>query len=107
MIEKIEKPITPLELNNKVNEIIDGLGNAGKELFDIVQKDHILSYEETQGYELLGNYVYKTAIAGSRYGYPDFYNKVIEEYNASTSKHFKKYKSSNVTNTRLADKAVF
>ena len=26
MIEKIEKPITPLELNNKVNEIIDGLG---------------------------------------------------------------------------------
>ena len=78
---------------------------SGHDLFDIVQKDHILSYEETQGYELLGNYVYKTAVLGSRYGYPDFYNKVVEEYNASTSKHFKKYKSSNVTNSRLADKS--
>lgn len=55
------------------------------ELFDIVQKDHILSYEETQGYELLGNYVYKTAIAGSRYGYPDFYNKCLEEKTAGTA----------------------
>lgn len=96
MIEKIEKPITPLELNNKVNEIIDGLGNAGKELFDIVQKDHILSYEETEGYELLGNYVYKEAVAGSRYGYPDFYNKVIEEYNNATeTKTVKHYQSIN------------
>lgn len=105
MIEKIEKPITPLELNNKVNEIIDGLGNAGKELFDIVQKDHILSYEETEGYELLGNYVYKEAIAGSRYGYPDFYNKVVEEYNNATENTFKKHKSSNITNNGVIDKA--
>ena len=59
--------------------------NNGHELFDIVQKDHILSYAETEGYELLGNYVYKEAIAGSRYGYPDFYNKCLEEKNAGTA----------------------
>ena len=76
------------------NGVISASG-GGKDLFDIVQKDHILTYEETEGYELLGNYVYKEAVAGSRYGYPDFYNKVLEEYNASTSKRFKKYKSSN------------
>ena len=53
-------------------------------LFTPVIQDRILSYEESQGYALQGTYVYKTAIAGSRYGYPDFYNKCIEEYNNST-----------------------
>lgn len=77
----------------------DGVISAsgGHSLFDIVQKDHVLSYEETEGYELLGNYVYKEALAGSRYGYPDFYNKVIEEYNAATeTKTVEVYESSNI-----------
>ena len=49
-------------------------------IFDIVPKDHILSYSETKGFAQLGSYVYKDAVAGSRYGYPDFYAKVIAEY---------------------------
>ena len=60
--------------------------SGGKDLFDVVMKDHILTYEEKKGYELLGEYVYKSAIAGERYGYPDFYNKCLEEYSNATIK---------------------
>ena len=49
------------------------------QMFDIKLTDKILSYEEEKGWALQGTYVYKEAIAGSRYGYPDFYNKCIEE----------------------------
>ncbi len=60
------------------NELIQG--NMFKyQLFDIVQKDSLLPYEKSQGFELLGSYVYKNAVAGSRYGYPDFYSKCLEE----------------------------
>lgn len=55
-------------------------GNNGLAMFDTILKDHILTYEETKGLALQGTYVYKEAVAGSRYGYPDFYNKCIEEY---------------------------
>ena len=58
---------------------------VGMQLFDTILKDHILTYEETKGLALQGTYVYKEAIAGSRYGYPDFYNKCLEEYNGTTS----------------------
>ena len=51
-------------------------------LFDTTLKDHILTYEETKGLALQGTWVYKEALAGSRYGYPDFYNKCLEEYNS-------------------------
>ncbi len=50
-------------------------------LFDIVQKDHKLTYEEKEGLELLGEYVYKDT-QDKRYGYPDFYAKCLEEYNS-------------------------
>ncbi len=53
-------------------------------LFDVVQKDHILSFEESKGLALLGSYVYKTAQSNG-YGYADFYNKVVAEYNESVS----------------------
>lgn len=49
-------------------------------MFDTILKDHILTYEESKGLALQGTYVYKDAIAGSRYGYPDFYAKCLEEY---------------------------
>ena len=52
----------------------------GFNLFDIVMKDHILDFEESEGFGSLGTYVYKDAVAGSRYGYPDFYAKCLEEY---------------------------
>lgn len=57
-------------------------------IFDTITKDHVLTYEESKGLALQGTYVYKDAIAGSRYGYPDFYNTVIEEYNNSPTKDF-------------------
>lgn len=50
-------------------------------MFDTILKDHVLTYEESKGLALQGTYVYKEAIAGSRYGYPDFYNKCLEEFN--------------------------
>ena len=53
-------------------------------MFDTILKDHILTYEESKGLALQGTWVYKDAVAGSRYGYPDFYNKVIEEFNEAT-----------------------
>lgn len=59
----------------------DYLNFSGFNLFDIVQKDHILSYEESMGFGLLGTYVYKDAVPGSRYGYPDFYNECVAQKN--------------------------
>ena len=61
-------------------------GNMFKyQLFDIVAKDNLLPFSEKQGFELLGSYVYKEALAGVRYGYPDFYDRCIEEKEASTA----------------------
>jgi hypothetical protein len=53
---------------------------TGLVLFDTILKDHVLTYEESKGLALQGTYVYKNAVAGERYGYPDFYNKCLEEY---------------------------
>ena len=59
----------------------DHKGNgAGLNLFDVIEKDHILTFEESKGLALQGTYVYKTGVSGSRYSYPDFYNKCVEEY---------------------------
>ena len=57
-----------------------GGGGSGYQLGDIVLKDHILSYAESLGLAQLGTYFYKEAIAGTRYGYPDYYQKLINEY---------------------------
>ena len=64
-------------------------------LFDVLEKDHILTYEESNGLAQLGTYVYKTAVAGSRYGYPTFYNQCVKEKNAGTA-----------TQTQLGDNTV-
>ena len=53
-------------------------------LFDTILKDHVLTYEESKGLALQGTYVYKEALAGSRYGYPDFYAKCLEEFAEAT-----------------------
>lgn len=76
-------------------EIAMGGGGSGYQMFDIVMKDHVLSYEETLGLAPLGTYVYKEAIAGTRYGYPDFYQKCVDEYNDGTT--INEYMSSNIT----------
>jgi predicted transcriptional regulator YheO len=65
----------------------DIIGRVGFNMFDTILKDHVLTYEESKGLALQGTYVYKEAVAGSRYGYADFYNKVVEEYNNSTDEY--------------------
>ncbi len=58
----------------------DHKGNgSGLNLFDVIEKDHILSTEESKGFAPLGTYVYKEPASSSRYGYPDFYAKCMEE----------------------------
>jgi hypothetical protein len=66
-------------INSKgeVEEFSSGGGTLN--MFDTVLKDHILTYEETKGLALQGTWVYKEAVAGSRYGYPTFYEKCVEE----------------------------
>ena len=61
-------------------EVIKKAAGSGLSMFDLVVKDHILSYEESKGFGLQGTYVYKDAVPGSRYGYPDFYNRCVEEF---------------------------
>jgi len=61
----------------KVIEQIEG--NGGYSLFDTVIKDHVLSFEESEGFALQGTFVYKDGIAGERWGYPDFIAQCIKE----------------------------
>ena len=58
--------------------------NSSYKLFDTKILDYVLNYEESQGWALQGTYVYKEALAGTRYGYPDFYAKCLEEYQEAT-----------------------
>ena len=53
---------------------------SGEKIGKVVLFDHVLTYRESEGFAQLGTYVYKEAIAGSRYGYPDFYEKYVKEY---------------------------
>lgn len=70
--------------DDRVNWRIFENGGRSHNLFDVVLKDHVLSYEETYGFTLQGDYAYKEATAGVRYGYPDFYAKCIAERDAGT-----------------------
>ena len=56
-------------------------GVSSLAMFDVIEKDYSLSYAESKGYVQIGEYAYKEAVAGSHYGYQDFYSKCIEEYN--------------------------
>ena len=62
-----------------------GGASAGGQMFDVVQKDHILSFDESKGYVPLGGYAYKEGVSGSRYGYPTFYNTCVSEYQAGVA----------------------
>lgn len=84
-LEKLLCTDSKVESLKKINAIIENGGGTGLQMFDTILKDHILTYEESKGLALQGTYVYKEAIAGSRYGYPDFYNKVVEEFNEATN----------------------
>ena len=74
------------ELADEIKEnASDIINRVSLSMFDTILKDHLLTYEESKGLALQGTYVYKDAIAGSRYGYPDFYAKCLEEYNEATA----------------------
>ncbi len=65
-------------------DVIRDTAGSGFSLFDVVEKDHILSFEESMGFGLLGTYVYKEPVTGSRYGYSDFYNECVAQKEAGT-----------------------
>ena len=74
------------ELADLIKENAQDIANRTSfAMFDTILKDHVLTYEESKGLALQGTYVYKEAIAGSRYGYPDFYNKCLEEQSSATA----------------------
>ena len=87
---KIYRSLTDNNVGNSLQngtfweEISLGGGGGAFNLFDTKLLDRVLSYKETKGWALQGTYVYKEAVAGSRYGYPDFYNKCVEEYAEAT-----------------------
>ena len=62
------------------------INRVGWNMFDTVLKDHELSYPDNQGLALQGTYVYHDADPGIRYGYPDFYNKCVEECDEAATK---------------------
>lgn len=85
-LEKLYCTDSKVEAVKKINAIIENGGGGGTlQMFDTVLKDHILTFEESQGLALQGTYVYKEAISGSRYGYPDFYAKCLDEKETATA----------------------
>ena len=93
-------PLVSNVLSNVVYNLLDNdLSNITQSGLDIIKQnggsslplgtpvvlDKILSYEESQGLALQGTYVYKTAVAGERYGYPDFYEQYVNYKNNATA----------------------
>lgn len=70
-------------INSKGEEEEFKSGGSGFSLGDIIITDHILEGEEAIGKALQGTYVYKNG-GTDRIGYPDFYNKCLEEKNNAT-----------------------
>lgn len=62
----------------------EGIGRSHN-LFDVVLKDHLLTYDDTMGFTLQGEYAYKDPVNEQHYGYPTFYNRCISEMNEGTA----------------------
>lgn len=77
----LNHPVTDEEWWEEVK--IGGSGTS-LPLFTPILQDRILTYEETKGYALQGTWVYSTAIAGERFGYPTFVNVCLQQYNEAT-----------------------
>ncbi|MCM1003590.1 MAG: hypothetical protein NC408_04540 [Candidatus Gastranaerophilales bacterium] len=78
--------VNKIELPN--GEKLEVGGGTSLPLFTPVLQDHILSFEESKGYALQASYVYKQSTP-ERYGYPDFYNRCLEEYKNSSTEILK------------------
>lgn len=86
-----------LVANNLGNPLIDATkwekvnlgggsnGGVSLPLLTPIFVDHVLSYEKSLGYGRCGEYIYTTAIAGERYGYPDLIKDLIAEYNSGVA----------------------
>lgn len=70
------------EIGTKTAELTSKMAFS---MFDTLIKDYKITYPNDQGFALQGTYVYHDADPGIRYGYPDFYNKCLEEFNQATS----------------------
>ena len=87
---KVYKSLKSENYNNPVadttywEEVVLG-GGSSLPIGSTIVVDKVLSFEESQGLALQGTYVYKTAIAGERYGYPDFYEKYVDYKNNATA----------------------
>lgn len=87
---KVYKSLKDENTNNEVanenywEEVKLG-GGSSLPIGSTVVLDKVLSFEESQGLALQGTYVYKTAVAGERYGYPDFYNEYVDYKNNATA----------------------
>ena len=88
---KVYKSLKDENTNNEVanenywEEVKLGGGGSSLPIGSTVVLDKVLSFEESQGLALQGTYVYKTAVAGERYGYPDFYNTYVGFKNNATA----------------------
>ena len=78
--------LTPTNANDFITKkYFDENQSSGHALFDVVAKDHVLTYgKDLEGFAPLGTWVYKDAVDGSRYGYPDFVQKCLDEYAEAT-----------------------
>ena len=70
---------------NYWEEVKLGGGGSSLPIGSTIVLDKALSYEESQGLALQGTYVYKNAVAGERYGYPDFYEQYVNYKNNATA----------------------
>lgn len=75
---------SPLEVGKKINEIIEHGVGGGHSIFDIVWKDHVLTYEESEGLTLFGDYAYKNEVENEHHGSPYAYEKCLTEYEEAT-----------------------
>ena len=64
-------------------EVIRQTAGTGLPIGSLVAVDRVLSFAESKGLAQLGSYVYKDAVPGSRYGYPDFYNDCVEKLSSA------------------------
>ena len=70
-------------ITEEAKAVIRQTAGTGLPIGSLVAVDRVLSFAESKGLAQLGSYVYKDAVPGSRYGYPDFYNDCVEKLSSA------------------------
>ena len=86
LVEDVSKEVARVEdaveeLDKNIDKIVN---HSQYNMFDMIITDHILEGKEAINKVLQGTYVYKNG-GTDRIGYPDFYNKCLEEKNSATA----------------------